>query len=350
MPDKLAAWFSVLINGRVFRSAPLEESIERPSALEIEHRDQELSRLHLTVWDDPGDEPFPIFNSLPNPRTVTTVPVIAYIRWEDETPVKAFEGYLAAKKLRSKLSYTELVATHEAIKMKKRGEVRALKQMTLAAALVKIAADSGITLTIDPSAAGDDALNTPFEVLFQAGDPPWDLLRHYVLELGYVLNTIRANVVVLRVDKSAGERVEVVFGGDIFKSIDLRYEQRQSSRASRRKGHGHNPKQGVAAHHTDGNEDSKAKDVRSEPPAIVKRSDQRRMTYSRFSAKGKARRLEREGDELTVETRLIPQLRNEEVIVLQGFGPQIDGEWMTASVLHRIGNGPATSQIACWRP
>jgi hypothetical protein len=44
-----------------------------------------------------------------------------------------------------------------------------------------------------------------------------------------------------------------------------------------------------------------------------------------------------------------PEMRNEEVITLSDFGPEIDGSWDTASVIHRMGNVAATTQIAAWR-
>jgi len=62
-----------------------------------------------------------------------------------------------------------------------------------------------------------------------------------------------------------------------------------------------------------------------------------------------ARRLEREGNELSLHIRLRQEMRNEEVISISDFGPQIDGLWDTAAVVHRLGNIPATTEIAAWR-
>ena len=47
--------------------------------------------------------------------------------------------------------------------------------------------------------------------------------------------------------------------------------------------------------------------------------------------------------------RLRPEMRNEEVISIADFGPQIDGLWGTAAVVHRLGNMPATTEMAAWR-
>jgi hypothetical protein len=83
--------------------------------------------------------------------------------------------------------------------------------------------------------------------------------------------------------------------------------------------------------------------------ALAKTKDHHRTPFARFSVKGTARRLEREGDELTLESRMRPEMRNEEIITLSDFGAQIDGPWETASVVHRLGNVAATTSIAAWR-
>lgn len=352
MQDKLAVQFYVTINGRTYRNGAEPGEPGQPTLLEVEHVDNEASRLRLTVKDFLySDTPFVEYNSIPNPRCNPEIKVEAWAGWEDESLIKVFEGLLVAKKLKYQLSETSFVAAHESFKMRKRERVKTFTGMTIADLWKKLAAQEGCVLQIDPAVAGDDALNTPAEIYYQ-GIPGvatnWGLMYHYIAELGYVANTIKSNVIVIRAAKDIGG-FEFKRGDEWIKSLDMREEQKRSERSPSRKGHAHDTKPGKAWHKRLGHDCGDGKHVRAVRPAIAKTKEHHRSTHARFSVKGIARRLEREGDELKLEIRMRPEMRNEEVLTLSDFGPEVDGSWETASVVHRMGNIAATTQIAAWR-
>lgn len=354
MSDKLAVQFYVVIGGRTYRNGAEPGEPGQPTLLEIEHRDNEATRLQLTVKDFLySDAPFVEFNEIPNPKCNPEIKVEAWAGWEEESLVKVFEGLLAAKRPKSQLSETSFLAIHDAFKLRKRARVKTFTGMTVADLLKKLAAQEGCVLQIDSSVAGDDALNTPTEIFFQGISGVavnWGLMYQYVHELGYITNTIKSNVIVLRAQKDIGG-FGFKRGDEWIKSIELRQEQKRGdTRSPSRKGHAHDTKPGKFWHKRLGRDCGEGKHVRAVRPSLAKTKEHHRTPFAGFSVKGTARRLEREGDELTLEIRMRPEMRNEEVITLSDFGAQIDGAWDTASVVHRMGNVAASTHIAAWRP
>src|SRR6185503_10958388 len=110
MSDKLAVQFYVTIGGRTYRNGAEPDEPGQPTLLEIEHRDNEASRLQLSVKDFLySDVPFVEFNSIPNPRCNPGIKVEAWAGWEEESLVKVFEGLLVAKLPNHQLSETQFV-------------------------------------------------------------------------------------------------------------------------------------------------------------------------------------------------------------------------------------------------
>jgi hypothetical protein len=347
--DELAVKFYVIIAGREYRSAPEPLAPGQPISLEIEHRDNESSRLQLTVWDAVTDAPFVEFNTLPNPRCNPNLPVEAYAGWDEASIVNVFAGLFTAKRAHYQLSETYLVGIHDAFKLRKRGKVDTLKEITVAEMLKKKAAEEGINLIIDSTAAGDEELNTPASVFYQLGEANWSLMYRHIHELGYITNTIRKNDMVLKRDKTAGPTFSYERGDGKIRDFDLREEQKRADRSPKRKGHTHHPTPSQHWHKQIGVDCGDGRSVRITPPAIAEKKKRTRPYFAKASIRGYARRMEQEGDELTISLRFEPKMRNEEIITLSGFGPQIDGAWQTASVVHRLGGGAAHTDCACWR-
>jgi phage protein D len=351
--DKLAAVFICSINGKTYQSG---DGVS--VSLESSTRDQELTQVSLAVWDgqvDGDGVPFPHFNGMPNPRCNPTIPFEAWIGWEDEPLYKVIEGYLTAKKVKRQITHTEFVGLHQAIKLRKRARVRAYAGMSVADVLKKSAAEEGCKITIDPSVAGDDALTMPAEVIFQLGEHNWRLMLRLIHEFGYISNTVKANEIVIRADKSSGDQIVIQYGDliDPQRSMDLRYEQKRAGKSGKRKSHGTQIHSGLfwrGQHGADCGGKGGSKHTRIRAAQVPKHKKQEHIQpFGHASTKGIASRLAKEGDALQLSIRLRPEMKNEEVIVLQGFGPEISGLWETASVVHRIGHGPASTDIAAWR-
>lgn len=350
MGERLSVEWIVYVGGVRYTNLALEGD-QLPMLLEIEHRDNEPSRLTLTVFDAPGDDPFPNYNNTPDPYLEPGVKVEAFARWEDEEWVKMFSGLLVAKKCRyPSRTETVFVALHKAFRLRKRGKVDTLQNVTHADMLKLKAAEEECSLTVHSSAASDPYLNEPAETILQPGEPNWDLMDRTVREGGYITNTIRDGEIVLRVNKSDGRLVKVALGDEHLVSFDIRSEQKRDSNSSRRKGHSHGHKAGKFQHNEEGKDPSKGRNVRHAPAALPKRKrGENREFFARTSVRGVARQLERRGRELTIEFRLNPSMRNEERIELSGCGAQISGIWETEAVTHRMGNTQARTQAACIR-
>lgn len=351
MSDKLAVIFIVTINGVRFENGADPTESNQPMLLEIEHKDQEASRLTLTVkdFDLDKDTVFQKYSSIPNPRCNPNIPVQAWAGWEDEQLVKVFEGLLVAKEGSYPQTQTRFVALHEAFKLRRKGKVDALHNITVADMLRKKAKEEGLLLQIHPSAASDPALSTPIEVIYQLGEPNWKLMFRYIRENGLIANTIKNNVIVIRRHKHDGQRIELRRGDEWIKNLRARQEHRRDERSPRRKGHTLEAKPGRFVHHKDGEDCGVSRHVRVVPPAIAKKSNQHKAPFSKFSVSGKAKRFREEGDELSIEIRFRPEMKNEEVIALSDFGGQIDGAWDTSSVVHRLGSQSATTSIEAWK-
>jgi hypothetical protein len=319
--------------------------------VEIEHRDNEASRLTLTVFDAPGDVPFPNYNNTPDPYLNPNVQVQAYARWDDEGWVKIFSGLLVAKKCKYPArSETVFVALHKAFRLRKRGKVDTLQNISHEEMLKLKAAEEECRLTAHPSAASDPYLTEQAEVILQLGEPPWDLMDRTIREGGYISNTIRENEIVVRVDKSDGDLVKLALGDDNLVSFDIRSEQKRDSNSPRRKGFSHGHKAGRHQKNEEGSDPSKGRNVRPVNAALAKRKrGENREFFARTSVKGIARQMARKGAEITLEFRFHPHMRNEERIELSKCGPQISGIWETVGVTHRLGNTLARTQAACIR-
>lgn len=346
---ELAVKFYVIFAGREYRSAPEPGAPGQPISLEIEHRDNESSRLQLTVWDAVTDKPFVEYNTLPNPRCNPNLPVEAYAGWEDASLVNVFAGLFVAKRMHYQLSQSYLVGVHDAFKLRKRGKVETLKELTVGQMLQKKAAEEGINLIIDKSVAGDEELNTPASIFYQLGEANWALMYRHIHELGYITNTIRKSDMVLKRDKSTGPVFSYERGDGKILDVESREEQRRAERSTKRKAHTQHPSPGKHWHKQIGIDCGDGRNVRITPPAIAEKTKRERPYFAKASIKGYARRMEQEGDELTISLRFEPMMRNEEIINLSGFGPQIDGAWQTCSVVHRVGSGPAHTECCCWR-
>lgn len=349
MSDQLAAQFIATVNGRLYRAGPDPSEPGQPLSIEVEFRDNETTRLGLKVWDALGNDPFPEFNAVPNPRLDPNIPVLAWMGWEGDTLVKVFEGLLTAKSVHHQLSETDFTASHLAFNLRKRGKVDAVKGVTVAQLLKKKASEEGLNLILDSSVAGDDALNTPISVALQLGENNWTFMDRYLHELGYITTQREKDVIVVRVDKSSGSVITIKRGDDQLRSLQVREEQRKDGRSTHRKDQLHETKPGEAAHPQQGDDPDGSKNVQRVPPAIPRDDKDHKYTLTKASVKGVSRRLQKEGDELTIELRARFEMKNEEIITLSGFGGQVDGDWHTSSVVHRIGGGVATTQATCWR-
>jgi hypothetical protein len=347
--DRLSVRGTVSIGGREYHFGPGKDAPGQPIRLEIEHRDNEASRLGLTVWERLTDTPFPEFNTVPDPECNPTIPVEAHAGWEGEGLVKLFGGLLIAKLGSYQLSQTKFVAIHDAHKLRKRARVKTFKGLTVKELLVKLAAEEGITLQVDASAAGDAALNTPTEVMYQLGEANWPMMLRYIHALGYVTNTIKKNVMVLRWNKESGAVVVVRRGDGQILDWRIRQEQKKAGRAPKYRGHAHEAKAGKFGHRNEGKDCGGGQTRVIVPAPIAKKKTEHKLPPARFSVKQTARRQQREGAEMDFKLRFVPTMRNEEIIRLSGFGPQIDGDWETSAVTHTLGGGAHSTDASCWR-
>src|ERR1700733_4102747 len=158
MGDKLVSRFQVTVNGRTYNSAPNETqpASGQPITLDWQYTDNEPLKLTLNVWDGVNSEVFaPEFNTCPNPLCNPTIPVQAWAGWEDEQYYQVFDGVLTAKKFKFAFSETEFYALHKTFALKKRARVAVRTNQAVRQFLTDLAAQEGLTLIIDPSAAGD---------------------------------------------------------------------------------------------------------------------------------------------------------------------------------------------------
>jgi hypothetical protein len=352
MGDRLAVKFRVTIGGRVYQNGDEPTAPGQPISLMISHRDQEASQLELLVFDNVtmGDVPFPEYNSIPNPRTNENIPIEAWAGWEDEELVKIFEGILLRKSANMLLSQTRFVGSHESFRLRKRGKVHVLKNLTAKEMIIKKAAEEGIVVQFHPSAASDAALNTPVERFFQIGEPQWPLIRRWLVANGFIANTIKKNIIVIRRDKSGGESFTFKRGDENIISLAPSQEQKRDERSGRRKGHTHEHKPAKHWSREFRETDDGSRAVEPERAAIGRDSKTKKVPFARFAVSGKAKRRKVEGDELSLTVRLQPRMRNEEIVTLLDFGAQISGDYQTSEVCHRIGASPAQTEIKCWKP
>lgn len=352
MADRLAAKFRVTVGGRLYENGAKPDAPGQPISLTITHRDQEASQLELLVFDNVtmGDVPFPEYNSVPNPRLVENVPVEAWAGWEDEELVKVFEGILLKKSASFLLSQTRFVGTHESFKLRKRGKVHVLKNITAKEMIIKKAAEEGIVVQFHPSAASDPALNTPVERFFQLGEAQWPLIRRWLYSNGFIANTIKKNILVIRRDKTGGEQFTFKRGDEHIISLAPTQEQKRDERSGRRKGHTHEHKPGKHWSREEKHTDDGSRAVEIQRAPVGRDVKTKKVPFAKFAISGKGKRRKVEGDELSLSVRLQPRMRNEEIVVIGNFGAQINGSYQTSEVIHRLGNSLAKTDIAAWKP
>jgi hypothetical protein len=297
-----------------------------------------------------GDTAFPEYNSVPNPRLVETIPVEAWAGWEDEELVKVFEGILLRKQASFLLSQTRFFASHESFKLRKRAKVHVLKNLTAREMIVRKAAEEGITVQFHPSAASDPVLNTPVERFFQIGETQWPLIRRWLYSNGFISNTIKKNVIVICRDKTGGDSYTFKRGDEHIISLQPSQEQKRDERSGRRKAHTHEHKSGKHWSREFSETQDGSRAVEPVRPPIGRDQKTKKVPFARFAQSGKAKRRKVEGDELSLTVRLHPKMRNEEIVHIQDFGPQIDGSYQTSEVTHRMGNTPAQTEIQAWKP
>ncbi|HKV39581.1 MAG TPA: hypothetical protein VJX67_10235, partial [Blastocatellia bacterium] len=331
--------------------APNPSSDEQPVSIEVEFSDQQVTRVGLTIWDQVDDvTPYAHFNAMPDPMTNPEIPFQAWIGWEEETPVKVLDGYLAAKKLHYPGTICELLGTHQAIKLRKRARADSRQNMTVLQFLQTKAKEEKCQLVVDASAAGDEALAEPCDVILQlAHETNWDIMRTFIKELGYVTVPEGANVLRLFAHKLNGPEVTIERWDGQMINQDARFEQRKAGKSSHRRGHLTEISPGKFQHNTAGQDQGQSRGKTSVPPVLPRSRKSRKGILGVFNVRGVARRLEHEGNELTMTTRLRPEMKNQEKVTLKGFGPEMDGTWQTASIVHRIGHGAAETQMALWR-
>jgi len=350
--NRFAVKFRVTVGGRVYENGPKPGEPGQPISLTITHRDQEASQMELLVFDNVtmGDVPFPEYNSIPNPRLVETIPVEAWAGWDEGEYVKVFEGILLRKSANFVMSQTRFVASHESFKLRKRGKVHVLKNMTFKEMIVQKAKEEGIVVEFRPSAASDPSLNTPVERIFQMGEAPWQVIRRTLTSLGFIANTIKKNVLVITRDKSHGEGYTFRRGDEHIISLAPSQEQKRDERSGKRKGHTHEHKPGKHWSRQVQETDDGSRAVETERAPIGRDVKTKKVPFARFAISGKAKRRKIEGDELSLTVRLHPKMRNEEIVTIQDFGAQINGSYQTSEVAHRLGNSSAQTEIKAWKP
>ncbi|HEY6329487.1 MAG TPA: hypothetical protein VI756_09115 [Blastocatellia bacterium] len=349
---ELAPKFVVTIGGVTFENAALHN---KPIKLEIEHRDHEASRLILTIHDSATDRagPFPLFNSTPDPHTTPGIPVKCIAGWDDGTITTVFQGELVGKKNSyPAASKTTFVALHDSHNLRKFAKQDTLPNSAVQNMLQTKAAEYNCQIQIDPSAAGDPALTTAMEVIYQIGQSNWQLMLHYLVTYGFISccgdPNVSGNTIVIKKDKTNDPKYPFQFGGTEYISHDIRSEQKRPSRAQQRRGLTHEPPPSGTQSGTSGTAPAGEQNSQPVSRASGKTVDGRKGFFARASTNNLARQLERQGREIQITLRFQPQMHNEEQIVLSGFGAQIDGTWETAEVVHSL-VGKSETRLVCWQ-
>ena len=356
LPEKLVAYARVIVGRFEFDITNEEDNkVGAPVSLSVTHTDQLASSLKLTVWDvnNRSDDPYPIFNALPDPILEHKVPVRAWMWWEKETPVLVFDGLLRAIEVRTQLTYTTIHAAHDNFLMRKRGKIAFHTNITIRQLFVKLAAATGQTVEFKGAAASDPILDIPMPWTMQGGahtETAWGVFKHYCETYGFIANTTKKNVIEIRHDKSEDGEFTFTRGDDKCLSLTSRREQKRDQRSSRVKGHAHDSKPGKRYKKQENQSKDGARNVIPVPPRVGKRSQTpHRWPFARGHVKARARRQAVEEAEMTFTLRLEPRMMNIERLVLSKYGPKLDGAWQTAEVEHSIGEGGATTRAACWK-
>lgn len=364
---ELAPHFIVSIGGMSFENAPGSSGfgtafgapLQRPMKLEIEHRDHESSRLMLTVHDSAtpitGGTPFPIFNGTPDPHVTDGVPVLCTAAWDDEaSPITIFQGQLVGKKNKyPAASTTVFTALHDSHRLRKKAESDTYPNHNVQQMLQAEAAKQNCTIVVDPSAAGDPALVTTMEVIYKIAQSNWQVMLHYLVTFGFISccgdPATSANTIVIKKDKTNDPQFPFQFGGTEYVSHDIRSEQKRPSRSEQRRGHAHETVAGKHQDDTDGSDPVGGQNMQPSARAHGRTVQYGKGFFAKASTNNLARQLERQGREIQITVRFQPKMHNEEQIVLSGFGPQIDGVWETAEVVHRMGSEPARTNIVAYQ-
>jgi hypothetical protein len=157
--------------------------------------------------------------------------------------------------------------------------------------------------------------------------------------------------VVIRRDKTDGNTVDLIRGGDEIIDLRIREQQHYDERSGRIKGHAHEHKPGKRWSRFFPESQDSSRHVEAVTPPIGKTvKGPHKVPLHRESVRGRAKRKKVEGDELSATLRLQPTMRNEERLIVQKFGPDADGEYQSSTVEHRLGSGPARTRVEGWRP
>jgi hypothetical protein len=347
--ERLATRFIFLVNGIEWRSAPDEGSIYLPEELTLEYRDNESPSFDATVKDSTETAFFPIASSIPNPRCNEKIPVEAYIGWDGEVLVKAFAGLLTGKDASFPGPKLRFTSHHQAFKLRKREKVHTFTGLTVTQMIKAVAAQEGLNIIIDPSAANDEALTTPVSWDARTGTH-WSFIYHWLHELGYTTQAIKDTDIIVRADKvTTGQSIQIVRGDDQLISVEWREQAKRAEKASKRRHNSTQMPPGQFAAFSLGVDCGNGRKRRLVRPSIGKKhpKEAHGAEYAHHSNRGIVRRLEQEGDALNLVIRLRPEMRNEEVITFSGYGELDDGQWETASVIHRLPIGH--TEAACFR-
>lgn len=347
----------VIIGGRRFEIT--DEKGEHPGlpiSASAAHRDTKSSSAELVVWDvdNVTGEPFPIFNSMPDPMIEHNVPYDMWLGWEGEALVKVFEGILLAKEVNTQTTETTLIGVHDSYRMKKRGKVRARTHITIADLLRQLGLEYGIEIRFIGSAASDPALTVPRRWTIQGVpgvESNWAMMCHYLYEYGFILNTTLRGVVEIRKDKDADPQFDFTYGDEWGLQFNARFEQRRDHRTSRIKGYSHEAKPGKRAQYEQVEPEDGGRRVQAVPPATAKRDQTpHRSPMTKLHVRNTSRRLKHvEGHDASMTCRMRPQLKNTEQYTLNKYGPQLSGLWHAASVEHSIGKGTASTRLSVWK-
>lgn len=360
MPEKLVAKGLVTVGGFSFEitSETLDNQPGAPISLSVSHGDQRGSICQFTCWDWDlvNDVPFPVFNLMPDPLLVHGVPMDAWMWWEDEAPIKVFEGFFTAKEVTTQISHTMIVGTHDVKKMMKEGKIIHRANITMRQLLDRLAQEYGITVKYVGDAAGAEVLNYVMSMTYQGvgrdTETNWKMFKHYITSYGFIINTAKRGEVEIRYDKSSDPGFTIRRGDDYQMQFEARFEERRDKRSSRRKTRGHDEKVGKHTKHKVESTTDGGRNMSHRPPATGKKKpNQFKSPFIRSSVKGIARRLERvEGNSMTFTMRMEPRMRNMEQILTVDYGPELDRSWQPAEVEHSIGRGAAQTRGACWTP
>jgi hypothetical protein len=356
MGDRLVGFCRVTIDGFPYENGPDPSAPGQPISCVIEHTDQDASRLELTVWDAATDKPYPEFNRFPSPRIAQNIRVICHAGWEDEEIVKMFEGVLVIATMDMVIpSTTTFIAYHNSYKLRKKAKSDTFHRMSVTKMLIRKAAEHGCTIKFDKTWDEEPAVHETMDTYYQVAEPNWDLMFRYIAGLGYAVICKGANELYVTRGKQSGTIIRVNYGDENLKSLAVRDENKLPFDSPNLRGHHH---EGTAGKHAVypaqvlvPNDDHRgvweepiqmAMDVRGQEP-------HHKRTLARASVKGRSKLMRDLGQSVEIRERFRPSMINQEVYVVGGFGPRINGAYHTTRVTHKMMN-EWTTEAAAWKP